>query len=334
MRAGSAVTLGLACLASCGPRDELGRFEFSEPHMGTEVRLVLWASDADAAGAAAAEGFRTVARLDSLFSDYRADSEVAEVAAAAGSGEAVSVTPELLAVLSAARYWSESTGGAFDVTVGPLTRLWRRAMRNGEFPDSSRLDEARAASGYQGLVLDTAGGTVRLIRAGMSLDLGGIAKGYVAQSVLDGLRRRGIPSALVDAGGDLALGDPPPGEAGWRVEFPGGEVHRLSGVGVATSGDRYQYLEAGGGRYSHILDPRTGVGIPSSPTVAVVAPDATTADALASALTVMDRESGRELASGIPGVAARVAWPDHGSASWQTPDFPMPPRRPVQENDS
>jgi thiamine biosynthesis lipoprotein len=301
--------------------------------MGTEVRLVLYAPDRDVADAAASRAFVTVTRLDSLFSDYRPDSEVAKLAATAGSGEDVAVSPELIQVLAAARDWTRRTDGAFDVAMGPLTRLWRRAIRNGELPDSARLGAARALSGSHGLVVDTAAGTARLERPGMGLDLGGIAKGYVAEAVLDGLRADGVDIALVDAGGDLALGAPPPQEAGWQVEFPGAEVHRLASTAVATSGDRYQYLEVEGVRYSHILDPRTGLGIAASPTVVVVAPDAMTADVLASALTVLAPGPGRALAASISGAAVRVDYPASSGESWETDGFPLPPdRRPSQES--
>ena len=318
----------------CGAGENPGlqRFEYREPHMGTEVRLVLYASDQGVADGAASRAFARVARLDSLFSDYRPDSEVAKLADAAGSGEDVPVSPELLEVLVAAQMWTRRSGGAFDVAVGPLTRLWRRAIRNGELPDSARLREALGLSGSRGLVVDTARGTARLERPGMALDLGGIAKGYVARSVLDGLAADGVPTALVDAGGDLALGAPPPEEVGWRVEFPGGQVHRLASTAVATSGDQYQYLVVDGVRYSHILDPRTGLGIAASPTIVVVAEDPMTADAVASALTVMASGAGQALVSSMPGVAVRVDDPASSGESWETDGFPLPPdRRSEQE---
>ncbi len=299
------------------------RQEYEEAHMGTAVRLVLYAPDAARAEAAAERAFALVGRLDSLFSDYRPDSEVAALARLAGGDSPMAVTPELREVLVRSAEWSRRTGGAFDVTVGPLTRLWRWGMRRGELPPAPRLDSARARSGFSGLILDTIGGTARLERSGMSLDLGGIAKGYVAQAVLDQLRAEGLSTALVDAGGDLVLGDPPPGESGWRVEFPGGETHRLANVAVATSGDRYQYLEVDGVRFSHILDPRTGLGVPDAPTVVVVASDGTTADVLASALTILDREAGRLLVDGLATVAVRWTSRRAADASWQTSEFPL-----------
>jgi thiamine biosynthesis lipoprotein len=152
----------------------------------------------------------------------------------------------------------------------------------------------------------------------MALDLGGIAKGYAADVALEELRRRGLRVALVDAGGDIVVGDAPPGEGGWRVEIPGGQHILLSGAAVATSGDRYRYVEIDGVRYSHVVDPRTGLGCPDAPAVTVVAQDGTTADVLASALTVMDAATGRALIRGIPGVSARV----RGAEVWTSESFP------------
>lgn len=328
---GAALSIALAASLAAGACLDRGgplRFEFSEPHMGTEVRLVLYAESREGAEAAAEEGFRTVSRLDSLFSDYRTDSEIALLAGRAGTGAAVPVSDDLWEVLRVARSWSERTGGAFDVTVGPLTRLWRSAMRRGAFPDSARHEEARGRAGFGSLRLDTLAQAVELEREGMSLDLGGIAKGYVAQAVVEGLRASGVPSVLVDAGGDIALGEPPPGEEGWRIELPGGERHLFSNGAVATSGDQYQYLEYEGMRYSHVLDPRTGLGVPDAPTVVVVARDGTTADVLASALTVLAPDAGRALVESLDGVAARVIPPPGSGGGWQTDDFPRLHRRP------
>lgn len=333
MRVGRASALFIALVASvaagaCLDADGLHRFEYSEPHMGTQVRIVLHAESRVRAEAIAQDAFATVSRLDSLFSDYRTDSEIAQLARESGSGSLRPVTDELWEVLNLAEEWSEWTDGAFDITVGPLTLLWRWAMRRGVFPDSARHAEARARSGHEGLRLDSLGRAASLVRDGMSLDLGGIAKGYIAQAVADQIARDGARSVLVDAGGDIVLGDPPPGEEGWRIEFPGREAYLLSNAAVATSGDQYQFLEHDGVRYSHILDPRTGLGVPDAPTVVVVAGDGTTADVLASALTVLGAEAGRALVASLEDVAARVIPPGGEAGGWETDDFPRLRRRP------
>ena len=323
---GLPVVAAVVFAGACSAPEGGSRFEFQEPHLGTAVRIVLYAGDPAAARAASTAAFAVVARVDSLLSDYRDDSEIAALASEAGSGTLRTPSPELAQVLDSARVWARRTGGAFDVTVGPVTRLWRWAMRREELPDSARLNTARALVGSDGIVVDSASGGLGLARAGMSLDFGGIAKGLAAAAALDTLRGRGIDVALVDAGGDLALGRAPPGTDGWRVEFPGGEVHALAGVAVATSGDRYQYLEVDGVRYSHIVDPRTGLGVPDAPTVAVVAPGAITADVLASALSLLSPDAGRRLVDELGDVAVRWSPREpEGAAGWETSGFPWLP---------
>lgn len=284
----------------------LERWAFEEAHMGTEFRIVLYAPDSAVAAEAARAAFATVADLDARLSDYRPDSEIARLARA---GAPYPVSDAAWEVLSLARWWAERTDGAFDPTVGPLTRLWRWSARRGELPDPERLAAARAAVGYEGLRLDPERRTAELARAGMALDLGGLAKGYAADAALEELARLGVHVALVDAGGDLALGAPPPAEAGWRVALPGGEVARLARCGVATSGDVYRVAEVDGVRYSHRVDPATGLGAEDAPTVTVIAPDAVTADVLATALGLMERTAAVALVRGLPGVSARVDGP-------------------------
>lgn len=287
--------------------DDPGRFEFAEPHMGTTFRVVLFAPDSATAADGAAAAFAMIAGLDRRLSDYDPSSELSRLGDVAGADEGTEVSPALLDILSRAREWSERTDGAFDVTVGPLTRLWRWSARRGELPDPERLARARAAVGWRHLRLDERAGTVRLTRPGMALDLGGIAKGYAADAALAELARRGLRSALVDAGGDMAVGEAPPGEAGWRVAVePGGEADAaagtlvVAGIGIATSGDRFRYFEVDGVRYSHVVDPRTGLGVTRPVAVTVIARDAATADVLASALSVLDEAAGRALVASVP----------------------------------
>jgi thiamine biosynthesis lipoprotein len=168
--------------------------------------------------------------------------------------------------------------------------------------------------GFRHLALNPTEREVRLNERGMSLDLGGIAKGYAADAALAIMAEHGIGAALVDAGGDLAIGDPPPDQKGWLVALPNGDSLRLAHAAVATSGDINRYVTIDRVRYAHIVDPRTGLGVVDAPIVTVVARDATTADALASALTVMDRASGMELTRSVGGAWATVA----GSTSWTT----------------
>lgn len=261
------------------------RFESTEPHMGTLVRITIYARNASAIPAA----FTRIRELDHKLSDYKPDSELNQVCRTAHE-HPVRVSDDLFRVLESAQKLSAEADGAFDVTIGPVTHLWRQ----GRTPDRETLRRC----GYRNLVLDRVQRTVFLKLAGMQLDLGGIAKGYAADEALATLRARGIKQALVAAGGDLAIGDPPPGKKGWRIGLePGGGELTLHNAAVSTSGDTEQFLEFGGVRYSHIIDPKTGLGVTSDFAVTVVARRGIDADALATAISVLGPERGRALLS-------------------------------------
>jgi thiamine biosynthesis lipoprotein len=326
-RAGSATASVIAAAVAftvCAPASaqehegEPRRFAVESQHMGTTFRIVAWTADEPGFRRATQAALDRVAHLDSLFSDYRDDSEVAGLARAAGEGVWTPVSDELWAVLTEGRRWSERSEGAFDVTVGPLSRLWRWSARRGELPDSSRLTSARAAVDFRLLDLKPGVRAAALTRAGMSLDLGGIAKGFAADAALTVLADQGFHAALVDAGGDLAIGAAPPGEDGWVVALPGGDRVTLENTAVATSGDAHRHVVIQGARYSHIVDPRTGLGVVDAPVVTVLGPNAATADALASALSVLDAPAGRALAESVEGTWVRV----RGPVVWSTGSAP------------
>ncbi len=276
------------------------RFHFAQGHMGSPCRIVLYAPDAHSAQAAAAAAFAEIAAIDASMSDWKAGSELSRLNE---SREAL-VSDRLFEVLSIALRIAEGTGGAYDPTLGAAVEAWREAR----IPGEEERKEILSKVGWRHLRLDPAKRRARIEKPGVRLDLGGIAKGYAADRALAALARRGVRSALVDLGGDLSLGDPPPGAEGWRVSIggKGSGILLLRNRGVATSGDAEKSLEIGGVRYSHILDPRTGVGLPGGAQATVVAPNATLADALATAVCVLGPEAGRTTAASIPGVEARV----------------------------
>ncbi|MBN1420430.1 MAG: FAD:protein FMN transferase, partial [Planctomycetes bacterium] len=225
-----------------------------------------------------------------------------------------------------------------DVTVGPVVRLWRYARRLHELPEPDLLREALSLVDYRLIRLDASRRTVRLAKPGMRIDLGGIAKGYAADEAVKVLRAHGIAAALVDAGGDMALGDPPPDRSGWRI---GVAPHRdgaprrflvVARAGVATSGDAYQHVTIGGRRYSHIVDPRTGLGLTDRSAVTIVASDGMTADALASAVSVLGPERGLALIEATPGAAGFIVRAPEGKeetrASKRWEEIPADPAEP------
>jgi thiamine biosynthesis lipoprotein len=275
--------------------------------MGLPVRLVLHAPDRDAAESAARDAFARIAVLDRMMSDYRPDSEVRAIER---SRDPVRVSPELMAVLRRAVAIADATGGAFDPTVGPLVALWREARTARRLPEPAALEAARQRTGWRHLDLAPDASTVRLRLDGMRLDLGGIAKGYILQETLHILRARGVTRALVESGGDIVVGDAPPDRAGWHIEVPGadsefaGRAAQLANAALSTSGPSAQFVEIGGSRYSHVIDPRTGLPLTTNVTAHVIAPDGATADALSTALTVLGPEMAARVLSRFPEVRA------------------------------
>ncbi len=288
-RAWFIVALWLSGAAQAQP---LERFAFKRPQLGTDIQIILYAPNAVQANRAASAAFARIDTLEARLSDWRSDSELSQLP----TGSATRVSQELWDVLEAAQHIAEASNGAFDVTIGPLSRLWRWSMRRGFFPDQEKLISTRSKVGYRYLVLNPAHQTVRLTKPGMSLDLGGIGKGYAADIALGLLETLGYPYALVDAGGDMAIGAAPPGTVGWGISVesvgPGGlrtkEEVFLADCGIASSGATYRYLEHEGVRYSHIVDPGTGIGVTHERIVTVIAPTGMLADAWASAYSVME----------------------------------------------
>jgi thiamine biosynthesis lipoprotein len=289
------------------------RFEFFQVEMAVPIKIVIYAGDEATADKAAAAAFGRIRQLNGILSDYDSESELRRLCDTSSEG--------VRHVLSRAQALSERTGGAFDVTVGPVVRLWRRARRRKVLPPPDRLEAARDLLGYRLLRLDEDRRTVELLKPGMRLDLGGIAKGYAIDEALAVLRRHGITRALVDAGGDIGLGDPPPDRPGWLIgvaslepNSPPSRYLWLSNVAIATSGDTWQYVEIDGKRYSHLVDPRTGVGLTDHSTVTVIAEDGMTADGLASAVSVLGPEKGLKLIDQTPGTAAFILRAPKGTA--------------------
>lgn len=286
--------------ATVAPPDGLERFEYKEYHMGVDVRIVLYAPDRSTAETACADAFETFAALDTAMSDYRPSSELMRLCAMAG-GPPIPVSRDLFTVLKRAQEVGRRSGGAFDITCGPLIALWRKARKSHILPAAEEIARARALVGWRKLRLNTRRRTAQLLMKGMQLDLGGIAKGYADDLAQETLKRHGITRALVEAGGDIVVSGPPPGADGWRIrvanagESSGTADMLFSHCAVSTSGDSEQSVEFGGRRYSHIVDPRTGQALTDRIQVTIVARDGLTSDSLSTAVSVLGRKRGPTL---------------------------------------
>jgi FAD:protein FMN transferase len=302
------------CVSSPLETESLTRYEFQQAEMGVPFRIVLYASSRNAAEGAAAAAFARIKQINDVMTDYDSDSELSRLSQTSGQNQDVPVSPELWIVLARAQDLAERSHGAFDVTVGPYVNLWRFARRQGALPDPNRLAKARAAVGYTKMQLDAQRHTVRLLVPNMRLDLGGIAKGYAVDQALRTLGHFGITNALVSGGGDMAMSGPPPDKPGWRIELPPLDASNapparyliVSHVGVSTSGDQFQRLEIDGKRYSHIVDPRTGIGLTDHRLVTVIAPDDFTADGLTKVMSVLDPKDALKFIAKIPDACVRI----------------------------
>ena len=260
--------------------------------MGTLFRITVYASDPVAARAATSAAFARVKQLDEALSDYKPDSELMRLTRHS-PGDWVRVSKDLFDVLAVSQRLARDTDGAFDVTAGPVIRLWRAARGTRILPSQEAITEALSYSGYKHLVIDSRRRAVRFDIAGMQLDLGAIAKGYAAGEALSVLRRHGLKRAMIAASGDIALGSPPPGTKGWRILIEPSETTQqvliLRNSAVSTSGDRNQFVEIGGKRFSHIIDARTGMALTEGRGVSVVARRAIDADSLATAACILGK---------------------------------------------
>jgi thiamine biosynthesis lipoprotein len=299
--------------------------------MGVPWTITVYAPS-QAAGAAAVEaGFTEVARLEALLSDYDPMSEVSRLSAQAPTAAPVPIGDDLGRVLTRAVAIRDATGGGFDPTVGPLTTLGRQARRTGRLPTADKRAAARAAVGRETLLLEADGRAAVLTKPGMRLDLGGIGMGYAVDRALEILGQMGIEAAMIDASGDIAVSGPPPGTQGWVIDAaplpksgagPGARMV-LTQAAVTTSGDAYQAVEIEGRRYSHIVDPRTGLGVAGPAAVTVVARDCTTADALATAASVLGPDAAAAVIAAEPGCAAWFVWAEQGELRQvRTPRWP------------
>lgn len=343
LAAGVACVAGVALGGCAGEREVVEeasaeRLEFSRVCMGVRARVVVYApvGRRGEAEGAVERAFARMAEVEAAISDYRPASEFSRLSAGAG-GAAQRVGRDTARVLHVSAEVSAATGGAFDVTVGPLVGVWRAARRSGGVIDAGKAAEARGLVGWRGVEVGPVGegasadegAMVRLARAGMRLDAGGVGKGYAAAEGLVVLREAGFGAALVGLAGDIAVGLPPPGReggvgvggGGWLVAIstdagePTGRVLELREASVSTSGAAVQVARAGewGGPEGafgrgHVVDPRSGVWLSPGGAMTVVvrwgadpARAGALADALATAALVLGEEGARRAVGGFAG---------------------------------
>ena len=307
----------------------LRRFEAQKLAMGVLFKLVGYAESEEQARFATAEAFSRIDFLNSVFSDYDPSSETSRLSRDASPGNWLGVSSDMHRVLSTSQKISKASSGAFDLTVGPLSHLWRNVRKTQSLPAIGLLEAAQQKVDAQSVEVHPFAHLVRFKRGNIDLDFGGIAKGYAADQALIVLRENGVRSALIDASGDVSFSDPPPGRSSWVVavaplEKNGPPVHRLSMKqnAVATSGDAWQFVEIEGVRYSHIIDPRTGWAIRGRQSVTIIGPDGAKADAWASALSVMGHQEGLTLVETLKGIEALYIVANEGAVqTYQSSGF-------------
>ena len=268
--------------------------------MGTEFKILIDNDSRENSSFAAKAAFDEAIRLNSIFSDYDADSELSKLSNSSYKNRKVRLSEELFEVLEFSKSLANKTDGAFDPTLGQLSRLWRIARFRKSLPINASIERAMNSVGYQNLVLNKPLREATLLKPGIILDLGGIAKGYTADRMMLILKDMGFDRCLIDAGGDLTLGKRPRQSKGWKIQI-GGIKHPdlprmiLENCSVATSGDSSQFVEINGTKYSHILNPRSGYGLENLTQVTVIAKNGISADSLATTFSVLGHRKSKEL---------------------------------------
>ncbi len=302
----------------------LARFTFRRGLFGTQFVATLYAPDSTTAQRAYTAVSARMDSLNQIMSDYLDGSEINLLSQTAGQNRFIPVSLTLFAVLQKAKTIAQMSGGRFDFTIGPLSQLWRRAVRRGELPTTRQRRMARKSVGYAFVELDSATQSVRLHRPGMKLDLGGIGQGYAVDVAQMVLHQHGIRVFLLDLGGDVLAGNAPPNQSrGWRVLVGSGDGSAegaspgksqkqpinqtdtltvfLKNAAITTSGDTYRFLEYRGKRYSHVMNPRSGLGLRHFVRATVLAPDGTRADALTKVFSVAGIRKSQQLLRRFPG---------------------------------
>ncbi|GGC74888.1 FAD:protein FMN transferase [Marinobacter halophilus] len=300
--------LVVVALAGCSFQDEEQIWEISGGIFGTTYHINVVLPEDEARLQTLAQGIRNeLDQVDATMSTWKNDSELSRLNQKPDQSEWTALSQPLFEVIQRAQEIAELTGGAFDVTIGPVVNLWGFGpdARPVEVPSESELDELLAVTGYQYLELDAATRAVRSTQP-QYIDLSGIAKGYAVDVVARYLDSEGVGAYLVEIGGEVRVNGRKPEGGAWRlaIEEPSEQARQVNKIvamdrqAMATSGDYRNYYESEGRRYSHTIDPATGKPVTNKlASVTVIAEDSMTADALATAFTVMGYDKAMSLAT-------------------------------------
>jgi len=241
--------------------------------------------------------------LNNIFSDYSSESEVGNLSLQKNLTD-IKVSDELFAMIIRSKEAWERSGKTFDITIGALTQLWRKAKKENRFPSEAEVKAAKDLTGFKNVTINERSKTISFKKPGIRLDFGGIVPGYAAQRIIDLLKTKNINITLADASGDIVMGDAPPGKDGWTIgiNLPENENEiwdkklELKNFAVSTSGDVYRYTIHNGIKYSHIINPRTGYGVTSQRNVTVITKYGADVDWLATACSILPIKKALKLA--------------------------------------
>ena len=303
---------------------------FTRPKMGSPFNITVFTKDTNGLAEAIEKAYVRVDALNQVFSDYDSTSEISKLCQKYRVGEWFTVSNDLFFMLKTSLEAAQKSRGAFDVTVGNVVKLWRKAKKAQAIPSMSERKSTLLKTGWQQVLLNEKDQKIGFNTEGVQLDFGGIVKGFAAENVVDILTQSKFPMCLADAGGDLAVGNKPTNTEGWQIgisvpqsdEQLMPQMLNLKNQAVATSGDMYNNVSVGGKRYSHIVNPKTGMGLTHQRNVTIIAPFGSLADWLATACSVLPVKKAMQLVKNYPQTELLILELRKGKIkSWQSEGF-------------
>jgi len=289
--------------------------------MGTFAEVSIYSHDEKTAGKAIEEALNEMERMDRIMSNYKNDSELSKVNKKAAKSP-VPCNAELLDVIEQSQYYSELSGGAFDITVSPIVALWGFFREKGHVPPDKEIEKVLPAVSYKNIVINKSNdqkkpAAIYFKNTQTQIDLGAIGKGYAVDKALEIIKRFGINNGCINLGGNIYVLGTPPGKKAWKIGVQNprnaNEILgylELKNEATATSGDYERFFEFNGKRYSHIINPQTGRPVSGTIATTIVAPTGTEVDALSTSVFVLGHEKGMELIKKIPNADAMIAYED------------------------